>query len=221
MRHIFAVAVLVIGGSSLTQGQVPQGWEARGVTPQAYEIGVDPTAAHGGQASGLLKSKAPDPKTGILMQSVKADNYRGQRIRLSGYIKAKNVETYAGLWLRVDGASGEILGYDNMQNRPIRGTTDWKRYEVVLDVPEASGNVAFGILLVRKGQVWVDDVRLDVVGQDVRTTNIEQLIKERRKQREETRRTSKEESEPSLEGWRKMLEKRSVEPVNLDFENFD
>jgi hypothetical protein len=218
MKRIVAPGILIIGAAALAQGQVPKGWQARGVTPQAYEIRIDLAVYHAGTTSGSIKSKTSAPKTGILMQSIKADNYLGKRVRLSGYVKGKGVDTYAGLWLRVDG-DGEVLGYDNMQNRPIRGTTGWKKYEIVLDVPESSVNIAFGTILVGTGQIWMDDLQLDVVGQDVRTTNIEKLVKEARKQREEYRRThSRAEEERDLEEWRKTLEDTLAEPVNLDFE---
>ena len=73
--------------------------------------------------------------------------------------------------MRVDGAKkDETLAFDNMQDRAIKGTTDWKKYEIVLDVPENSEMVAFGLLLSGKGQVWMDDLQFEVVGKDVPTT---------------------------------------------------
>ncbi len=62
---------------------------------------------------------------------------------------------------------------DNMENRSIKGTTDWHKYEVVLDVPPESVNIAFGILLQGKGQAWLSDVQFEVVGLDVPVTSIE------------------------------------------------
>jgi hypothetical protein len=58
-----------------------------------------------------------------------------------------------------------------MENRPIKGTTPWKRYEVVLDVPTESATLNLGVLLTGKGQVWVDDVQLELVDKTVLTTN--------------------------------------------------
>ena len=73
--------------------------------------------------------------------------------------------------MRVDGArKDEMLAFDNMQDRAIKGTIDWKKYEIVLDVPENSEMVAFGLLLSGKGQVWMDDLQFEVVGKDVPTT---------------------------------------------------
>ena len=46
----------------------------------------------------------------------------------------------------------------------------WTRYEIVLDVPANSFRISYGILLTGIGQVWVDDVQLEVVGDEVPTT---------------------------------------------------
>jgi len=56
--------------------------------------------------------------------------------------------TSAGFWLRIDGKENpkQQLGFDNMNNRPVKGTTDWKLYQIVLDVPENSGLINFGAL---------------------------------------------------------------------------
>ena len=62
---------------------------------------------------------------------------------MSGYLKTSEV-TKAQMWMRVDGANTKILSFDNMDSRPVRGTTSWTRYEIVLDVPADSIDIAFG-----------------------------------------------------------------------------
>lgn len=57
-----------------------------------------------------------------------------------------------------------------MQGRPIKGTSGWKKYEIVLDVPNEASNIAFGALLNGTGQIWVDNVHFDIVGNSVPTT---------------------------------------------------
>ena len=37
------------------------------------------------------------------MQTFKADAFRGERVRMSGYVRSKEVSDWAGLWMRVDG----------------------------------------------------------------------------------------------------------------------
>jgi hypothetical protein len=103
--------------------------------------------------------------------------YVGKRVRLTGFVKAEQVTGSAGLWMRVDGPGGyssgkpaQMLAFDNMQDRPITGTTDWGQYQVVLDVTSTAANLAFGILLAEVGHVWLDGVNLEVVDTTVPTT---------------------------------------------------
>jgi hypothetical protein len=69
----------------------------------------------------------------------------------------------AQLWLRMDGPSTTLV-FDNMQNRRIKGTTDWTRYEIVLDVPRKTRYIGFGALVAGAGQAWVDDFVFEPVG---------------------------------------------------------
>lgn len=153
--------------------KTPDGWFVAGRDPQDYNMGFDHVVTHSGEASAYLKSKVSKPRSfGTLMQMFKAEDYRGKRVRISGYVKAEKIENWAGLWMRVDGPENMSLSFDNMQNRPIKGTIDWTKHEIVLDVPENSINIALGILLSGKGQVWIDDLQFEVVGKDVPTTDL-------------------------------------------------
>jgi hypothetical protein len=72
--------------------------------------------------------------------------------------------------MRGDGLNKELLAFDNMGNRPIKGNTDWKLYEVVLDIPENTNKIAFGALLDGTGKVWIDDYNMEIVEKTVPTT---------------------------------------------------
>lgn len=149
-----------------------KGWFVAEETLRDYEIGIDRQIRHGGEFSGHIKSISDRSAAGVIRQAIKSDHYRGRRVRLSGYVKSEIVEGWAGLWMRVDGEQGYRLSLDNMQNRPIKGTTEWTRYEIVLNVPENSIALAFGVLLAGKGQIWADDLRLEAVGQDTPTSEV-------------------------------------------------
>jgi hypothetical protein len=169
---------LIVGlafcAGTLTSAQLPKSWFPGGSHPKEYEMTLDRDISHSGKASGTLKSIVPQASGfGTLMQQCKADKYRGKRVRMSGFVRAADVVDWAGLWFRVDGANGEVLSFDNMMNRSIKGTVDWKLCEVVLDVPKGSEQLAFGVLLIGAGHVWVDDLKFEVVGKDVPTTNME------------------------------------------------
>jgi len=107
------------------------------------------------------------------MQSIDARDYAGKRMRLSAWVKASDVKHWAGLWMRVDGTDAKAgsLAFDNMQNRPIKGTLDWARYDVVLDVARVARGISFGILLDGEGTVWMSDVKFEPVTTAVPTTN--------------------------------------------------
>lgn len=165
------IAALTVCASLTLNAGTPEGWFAAGSHPHQYEMTSDQTVTHGGKASASLKSTVKDAGGfGTLMQEMDAKAYRGKRLRMSSYARAADVADWAGFWMRVDGPNGKMLGFDNMQGRPIKGTSDWKRYEIVLDVPEPSEQIAFGILLSGTGQVWMDDVEFETVGKDVPTT---------------------------------------------------
>ncbi len=109
------------------------------------------------------------------MQNSLPDKYIGKRIRMSGLLKKKDVSKWSGLWLRIDQkGSTEPLGFDNMhdgkKDRSIKGTTEWTRYEIVLDVPLNASQLAYGALLVGTGQVWFDNLNLEVVDDKVPVT---------------------------------------------------
>ncbi|USK35849.1 hypothetical protein LIT25_11415 [Bacillus sp. F19] len=59
-----------------------------------------------------------------------------------------------------------------MDNRSIQGTTDWNHYSIVLDVPEESASIYFGVLLISKGKVWADGFSFEEVNEKVATTNM-------------------------------------------------
>ncbi len=78
----------------------------------------------------------------------------------------------AGLWMRIDGKDNpsKPLSFDNMANRPIKGTTELKKYNIVLDIPSNSNLINFGLILSGTGEVWVNGLKYEVVDKDVPTT---------------------------------------------------
>ena len=150
----------------------PRGWTASGSDPWDYDMGVDRAMCYSGHASGFIRSR-PNPRGfATLMQNMRADNFLGQRLRMAAWVRAEGVGNWAGLWMRVNGSSGEMLSFDNMERRAIRGSAGWKRHEIVLDVPGNSEAIAFGVLLEGAGSVWIDDVRFEAVADSVETTDV-------------------------------------------------
>ena len=151
---------------------IPEGWSSNANPP--FLIGVDQTDRHGGRASlYLTATNAPPPgqTTTFIsaVQSIRADAYRGKRVRWSAWVKPVQVAGATGLFMRVDGP-GVIQAFDNMSNRPITGSADWHEVSVVLDVPANAIGISVGVLSSATGTLLVDDMSLTVVGTGVATT---------------------------------------------------
>jgi hypothetical protein len=90
---VFAMSVLAMDAN------VPPGWHLAGSKPAEYETGVDTDQAYLGHGSAFLKSKRPSVDGfGTLMQSLSAQQYQGNSVRLSGLVKSEEVSGWAGLW---------------------------------------------------------------------------------------------------------------------------
>ncbi|WP_123808112.1 helix-turn-helix domain-containing protein [Abyssicoccus albus] len=152
-----------------------KGWFLSGSNPFNYEMGIDHEIVHQGKASGYLKSKAVLDSTefATMMQTFKANQFVDKRIRLSCFICTENVDTYAGIWMRVDDTMEDVLQFDNMSNRPIKGTTKWNHYSIILDVPPQSAVISFGIILSGQGTIWADQFIFEEVNKSIPTTNLE------------------------------------------------
>ena len=177
MRKNSFLAISALAGlATLLNAAPPAGWFMAGSKPTSYESGVDQAQAVNGLPSAYMKSvQDVTDGFGTLMQNFSASKYLGKRVRLSANVKSDKVAQWAGLWMRVDGDSPDpqkhTLSFDNMQTRPIKGTTDWKKYEVVLDVPDGATGIFFGVLLTGTGEVWMNDFKLEEVSTSVPTTS--------------------------------------------------
>lgn len=138
-----------------------KGWFISGDNPDGYNIGQDKVVRHNKVVSGFIRSKREDVKGfGTIMQQTDITKYVGKKLQLSAYIKNKDVKNWAGLWARLDDKDLEVLWFDNMQNRPIKATSDWKQYDINFEISKGSVTLSFGVLLVGSGNVWINDVNL-------------------------------------------------------------
>lgn len=143
---------------------LPEGWrtEICNDGKPKYKVNVTTAEFHSGSRCGQIASLA-DASAGFepgdfahLSQTIGAAPYRGKHFAFSAWVKAKHVQGWAGLWARVDGA-GAMLAFDNMQDRPIKGDSDWQEHQIVLAVPEEAESIHFGLLLCGQGHVYIDD----------------------------------------------------------------
>jgi hypothetical protein len=161
---------LVQAQSAAPVNHAPKGWFMAGSKPTNYQTGVDQAMVENGLPSAFLKSAVPDTGGfGTLMQTISANDYAGKRVRLRAWVRSEDLSDWSGVWMRVDKGNTSVA-FDNMQNRPIKGTQSWETCDVVLDVPQDASSISFGILLSGTGEVWMNDVTFEIVGNEVPTT---------------------------------------------------
>jgi hypothetical protein len=162
---------LLAACSLALQAATPNGWFVAGNKPTEYQSGIDPLAAYNGHPSAYLRTNMPSVEGfGTLMQDLRASHYLGKRVRFSAFVKTERAQYWAGLWMRVDKESKHVA-FDNMHDRPITGSSDWKKYDVVLDVPQDATGMSFGVLRTGSGTVWLSGAKFEIVGPSVLTTD--------------------------------------------------
>jgi hypothetical protein len=194
-KYLSGVLFIVLA-MTLLSFDLPKGWYIAGSAPKSYDMGIDKGAGPDGDNAATIKSiDAKIDGFGTLLQNCLPDHYLGERVRMSGMLKSKDVVEWSSFWFRIDQQGlDKALSFDNMHDgkidRSVKGTTDWTKSEIVLDVPNNASKLAYGALLVGTGQIWFDNIHFEIVDNTVPVTGglTESMLTEK-------------------------------EPVNLDFEN--
>lgn len=144
-------------------GEVPPGWF---VPTGGYHAELTANHPQEGKLCVHLSESGEGERApfGNIMQSIRADEYRGKRVRLRAAIRADVSGTNrAQMWFRVDREDRKRGFFDNMGDRPITNST-WEYYEIVGDIAADAKYINFGLMLIKSGSVWFDDVALKVLG---------------------------------------------------------
>lgn len=166
LSRVIVIALITIGLMAFnTSVKLPDGWFKAGSNPKMYNMGLDNQIYKEGTNSGFIESTEEKiDGFGTLMQTCTAKEFIGKKIRMTGYLKSENVKDWTGLWLRIDGNDkSKPLGFDNMYDRRIIGTTDWTKCEFEMQVPLESETMNFGALLVGSGKIWFDNISFKVI----------------------------------------------------------
>ena len=162
------VTALVLAGTAVA-GDVP-GWRRVGSAREDFEIFVDRDIRHGGAAAGRIECVRKRSKgTGTLEQDFRADEYRNRRIRMSAWVRAESAGR-ALIFIRSENAAGQVISFGNSGNQAGRGT-DWRKQEVVIDVPPEATVIQMGLILGEKGKAWIDDLVLETVDKKIHPTS--------------------------------------------------
>src|SRR5579864_4158129 len=161
------------------QGDRPPAWYVpRAVKEKGWSAVVDTAHPPGGARSLRLQApagKLPEDAWGLLLRSLDAAPYRGQRIRFRAVVKVEGAgagqsangssgdPARAHLWLRVvrpDGASGF---FNDTSDHPITATS-WSPCETVGEVAADAVTIQLGILLEGGGRAWLGAASVEAIG---------------------------------------------------------
>src|SRR5699024_12060207 len=164
-----------------------EGWTFTGTDVDKYKMEKDYLDSNQSDYSIRISSNFtdidPSHDFSNLMQTFQAKLFLEKRMRLSAFIKSEDVEGWSGLWMRIDDKAYEMVGFDNMSNRPIKGSTSWNHYSCVLDIPKESMNINIGVILAGSGKIWIDDFSFDEVDDSISTTDIREAEEDRKSTR--------------------------------------
>jgi len=164
LRCFLLLGFCSLSFSCFSQQFVERGWFISGTSPDSYTAKPDNSTSHHGQKCVLLESvKNTDDGFATVMQYCSANDFLGKKIKMTGYIKPENVTDWSGMWLRIDDRERNSLAFDNMQDRPVTGTSDWVKCEIVVDVPKESIAINYGALISKTGKIWFDDVSFEIL----------------------------------------------------------
>ena len=172
--------LLITAMGVLLSFDLPIGWIKRGSDPDKYEMGIEKGVGQNSKNAATIKSiEKKIDGFGTLMQTCLPGKYLSKRVKMTGYMKSKDVLGWASFWMRVDRSDTTLQGdsvlrktvsFDNMEDRSIKGTTDWKKYEIVLDVPTNASRISFGGMLIGTGQICFDNLNFEIFDNSVPVT---------------------------------------------------
>ncbi len=141
-------------------GEPPPSWVA--IEREGFRFAVtDEGCIEGSQCAVITADPSISPGAiGVLRSSIVGPDLAARRVRFRAAARVEAGAT-AQMWMRVDRPDGGFSFFDNMANRPIRGTS-WTYYTIDATVDIEATNVLFGIFLRTPGTAWFDDATLEV-----------------------------------------------------------
>jgi hypothetical protein len=140
-------------------GAPPSGW---GVSSSHEGAVVVRTVAEGCPEAAhcaKLTSKGSGPGYDALLELVRADVYRGKRIRLRATIRKTEGVGKALLYLQVNRPGSHS---ETQTGQAARAS--WRTDSLYIDVPKDAESIQFGLAVSGPSESWIDEVAVDIVG---------------------------------------------------------
>jgi RNA polymerase sigma factor (sigma-70 family) len=141
--------------------------------PDEFDLDTDAAVHHVSDASHRLHSETTNWGRGAqgLCGVDLPSRFLGKRIRFSAYVKSENLVNWGGLGLFALAPGQRIVISDDMGDRPLTGTTDWKQLTIVCDLPRETASLLVGLNMHGKGTLWMDGAQIEIVDKNVSITD--------------------------------------------------
>lgn len=98
-----------------------------------------------------------------VIQGMDAFPFRGKTIRIIAAVKTHFVsdQSSAELWIQCRAERDKVEASARMKENPINNTF-WQYYSVTLKIPEDANELTYGIIARGEGEVYFDDVKVEV-----------------------------------------------------------
>lgn len=162
------------------------GWALTSVAEGRFQMTTDRAVFHGGAASVRVEPQKGNGGAAFLTQAVRAEPYRGRHVRVRRWVRTQDIVravASVGVHGEHEGSIVLLRSYNDAPGADITGTRDWAAVEHVVEVPANAeyititcshiatlASVRDGALVQGRpasGVLWMDDVSLEVVGDDV------------------------------------------------------
>lgn len=146
------------------EGEVPTGWQHDANDAQHRTFWVEENP-HSGKRC-LKTWVAPDAEpTWIATRQANIRIIGGARYVMSAWVKAENVEGYAGWYIHVGNEQNFMLISPMLTAG--EGTFDWKQVQAEFTAPPEADRADLGTVLRGAGTAWFDDVALECLEGEV------------------------------------------------------
>jgi hypothetical protein len=162
-QETFEGNLIMNPGFEQLTNSTPDYWFNAYMPAENLTMDVDTTESYSGSSSAYIKN------THIYNETV-SNNWAqtilktpiGKTIELTGYAKTVDAESVV-MVIQCWDINSEMVGFGTTQSSStINGTTDWMQYSTSVKVPTDTQKIVIRLALTGTGQVWFDDITLEV-----------------------------------------------------------
>jgi hypothetical protein len=143
---------------------LPADWNLPQV--KGYSSTLDQTEKHAGKSSFKISNTDSTVKGyQTFSQVIPLTINKLKRLGISVYIKTKDVKGEVATWCQLWDKNDKQVGFQNLglQQGPISGSGEWKKYTLNLTVDQDIKKLFFGSYLGGTGSVWFDDFEVEEI----------------------------------------------------------